>query len=121
MESWAVNRKKVERLWREGGLQLPKRHKKRHRLYHKDNSIIRLRAQYPNHIWNVDFVHDKLSSGLSYKMLIVLDEYTRWALCIEVNPRMSSADVLEALYPLLLKLGKPEYIRSDNGSEFIVG
>ena len=52
-------------------------------------------------------------------MLTVLDEYTRQALCVEVKPRMGSADVLEALYPLLLKHGKPDYIRSDNGSEFI--
>ena len=119
MEGWTVNHKKVERLWREEGLQLPKRHKKRRRLYHKDSSVIRLRPQYQNHIWSVDFVHDKLSSGRSYKMLTVLDEYTRQALCVEVKPKMGSADVLEALYPLLLKHGKPEYIRSDNGSEFI--
>ena len=52
-------------------------------------------------------------------MLTALDEYTRQALCVEVKPKMGSADVLEALYPLLLKHGKPEYIRSDNGSEFI--
>ena len=97
----------------------PKRHKKRRRLYHKGSSVIRLRPQYQNHIWSVDFVHDKLSSGRSYKMLTVLDEYTRRALCVEVKPRMGSADVLEALYPLLLTHGKPEYIRSDNGSEFI--
>lgn len=119
MEGWTVNHKKVERLWREEGLQLPKRHKKRRRLYHKDSSVIRLRPQYQNHIWSVDFVHDKLSSGRPYKMLTVLDEYTRQALCVEVRPKMGSADVLEALYPLLLKHGKPEYIRSDNGSEFI--
>ena len=119
MEGWEVNHKKVERLWSEEGLQLPKHHKKRRRLYHKDSSVIRLRPQYQNHIWSVDFVHDKLSSGRSYKMLTVLDEYTRKALCVEVKPRMGSADVLEALYPLLLKHGKLEYIRSDNGSEFI--
>jgi len=119
VEGWHVNDKKVERLWREEGLQQPKRHKKRRRLYHKDSSIIRLRPQYPNHIWSVDFVHDKLSSGRPYKMLTVLDEYTREALCVHVQARMGSADVLEALYPLLLKHGKPEYIRSDNGPEFI--
>jgi len=55
----------------------------------------------------------------TYKMLTVLDEYTRQALCVEVKPKMGSADVLEALYKLLLKHGKPDYIRSDNGSEFI--
>ena len=53
MEGWAVNHKKVERLWREEGLQLPKRHKKRRRLYHTDSSVIRLRPQYQNHIWSL--------------------------------------------------------------------
>jgi len=95
MEGWSVNHKKVERIWREEGLQLPKRHKKRKRLYHKDSSVIRLRPQHKNHIWSVDFVHDKLSSGRPYKMLTVLDEYTRQALCVEVAPKMGSADVLE--------------------------
>jgi len=104
VEGWKVNHKKVERLWREEGLQLPQRHKKRKRLYHKDTSVIRLRPQYPNHIWSVDFVHD---------------EYTREALTIAVKPKMNNQDVLEALYPLFLKHGKPEFIRSDNGPEFI--
>ena len=121
LEGWVVNHKKVERLWREEGLQLPQRHKKRKRLYHKDSSIIRLRPQYRKHIWSVEFVHDKLSSGRPYKMLTVLDEYTREALCVHVRARMGSADVLEALYPLLLKHGRPDHIRSDNGPEFIAG
>ncbi len=63
--------------------------------------------------------YDKLSSVRPYKILTVLDEYTRRALCVEALPKMGSADVLEALYGLLLKHGKPDYIRSDNGSEFI--
>ncbi len=119
VEGWTVNHKKVERLWREEGLQLPKRHKKRKRLYHKDSSVIRLRPKHPNHIWSIDFVHDKLSNGRPYKMLTVLDEYTREALCVAVNTRMGAGEVLEALYPLFIKHGKPEYIRSDNGPEFI--
>ena len=77
IEGWKVNHKKVERIWREEGLQLPQRHKKRRRLYHKDSSIIRLRPTHPNHVWSIDFVHDKLCNGRSYKMLTVLDEYTR--------------------------------------------
>ena len=84
VEGWAVNHKKVERLWREEGLQLPHRHKRRKRLYHKDSSVIRLRPKHPNHVWSVDFVHDKLSNGRRYKMLTVLDEYTRQALCVAV-------------------------------------
>ncbi|MGB0577663.1 MAG: IS3 family transposase, partial [Alphaproteobacteria bacterium] len=88
IEGWQVNHKKVERLWREEGLQLPQRHKKRRRLYHKDSSIIRLRPTHPNHVWSIDFVHDKLSNGRTYKMLTVLDEYTRQALGVAVAIRM---------------------------------
>ena len=117
-EGLLINHKKVERIWREEGLQLPARHKRRKRLYHHNASIIRLRPYYPNHVWSMDFVHDKLSNGRPYKMLTVLDEYTREALCITVANKMGSSEVLEALYPLLLKRGKPEYLRSDNGPEF---
>ena len=85
---------------------------------HHDASIIRLRPQFQNHFWSIDFVHDKLSNGRPYKMLTVLDEYTREALAVTVANKMGSSDVLEALYPLLLKRGKPEYLRSDNGPEF---
>ena len=113
VEGWCVNHKKIECIWREEGLQLPQRHKKRKRLYHHDASVICLRPKYPNHIWAIDFVHDKLSNGRPYKMLTALDEYTREALCVTVAPKMGSAEVLEALYPLLLKRGKPEYLRSD--------
>ena len=118
IEGWRVNHKKMERLWCEEGLQLPHRHKRRKRLYHKDNSVIQLRPTHPNHIWSVDLVHDKLSTGRRYKMLTVLDEYTRQTLCVAGRTRMNSNDVLEAIYPLLIKHGKPEYIRSDNGPEF---
>lgn len=62
----------------------------------------------------MDFVHDKLSNGRPYKMLTVLDEYTREALCVEFATSMGSSDVLEALYPLLLERGPPTHIRSDN-------
>lgn len=114
IEGWKVNEKKIERLWREEGLQQPKRHKKQKRLYHKDSSVIRLRPKYENHIWSIDFVHDRLSNGRPYKMLTVIDEYTRQALCVAVKPKMGNADVLEALYPLFLQHRKPEFIRSDN-------
>ena len=117
-EGLLINHKKVERIWREEGLQLPARHKRRKRLYHHNASIIRLRPYYPNHVWSIDFVHDKLSNGRPYKMLTVLDEYTREALAVTVANKMGSSEVLEALYPILLKRGKPEYLRSDNGPEF---
>ena len=73
IEGWRANHKRVERLWRKEGFQLPHRHKKRKRLTHRDASIIRLRPHYANHIWSIDFVHDKLSNGRPYKMLTVPD------------------------------------------------
>ncbi len=121
IEGWRVNYKKIERLWREEGLKLPERHKKRRRLYHKDSSVIRLRPTHAIHVWAIDFVHDKLSSGRSYKMLTVLDEFTRQALCVEVQDKMNSDDVLSVMHRLLMKHGKPEFIRSDNGGEFVAG
>ncbi|MEL6220014.1 MAG: integrase core domain-containing protein [Pseudomonadota bacterium] len=102
----------MERLWREEGLPLPERHKKRKRLYHHDASIIRQRPLYANHIWSVDLVHDRLSNGLPYKMLTVLDEYTREALCVMVATRMGSSEVLT---PLLHERGAPSHLRSDSG------
>ena len=65
IEGWKVNHKKVEPIWCEEGLQLPQRHRKRRRLYHKDSSIIRLRPTHPNHVWAIEFVHDQLDNGRS--------------------------------------------------------
>lgn len=119
IEGWRINRKKVERLWCEEGLKLPERHKKRRRLYHKDSSVIRLRPKDSDHVWAINFVHDKLSNRRSYKMLTVLDEFTRQAHCVEVQGKMKSDDVLEVMHRLLMKYGKTEFIRSDNCSEFV--
>ena len=119
IEGWKVNYKRIAQLWREEGFQLPQRHKKRRRLYHKNSLIIRLRSTHPNHVWAIDFVQDRLSRGRNYKILTVLDEYNRQTLAVTVRTRMGVEDVLEALYPLLLRQGTLEYIRSDNGPEFV--
>lgn len=99
IEGLLINHKKVERIWWEEVLQLPARHKRRKRLYHHNGSIIRLRPYYPNHVWSIDFVHDKLSNGRPYKMLTVLDEYTREALAVTVANKMGSSEVLEVARP----------------------
>lgn len=64
-------------------------------------------------------MHDKLSSGRPFKMLTVMDEYTRQALSVHVDTKLRSVEVLEVLYPLIIKLGKPTHIRSGNGPEFV--
>lgn len=117
-EGWIVNHKRVERIWREEGLKVPKKQKKRGRLYLNDGSCIRLRPCWPNHVWSYDFVADKLANGKKIRMLTVIDEYSRRCLAIKVAHRLKSDDVLEALSELFTTEGMPHYIRSDNGSEF---
>lgn len=117
-EGWVVNHKRVERIWRQEGLKVPKKQPKRGRLYLNDGSCIRLRPLYPNHVWSYDFVADKLGCGKSIRMLTVIDEYTRECLAIRVAYRLKSDDVLDVLSDLFLLKRMPDYIRSDNGSEF---
>lgn len=117
-EGWRVNHKRVERIWRERGLKVPKKQPKRKRLYLNDGSCIRLRPLYPNHVWSYDFVADRLSNGKKIRMLTVIDEYTRKCLTIRVDYQLKSDDVIDVLSTLFLTQGLPEYIRSDNGSEF---
>ena len=81
--------------------------------------IIRLRSTCPNHVRAIDFVQDRLSNGRNYKILTVLDEYNRQTLARSQCARMGAEDVLEALYPLLLRYGTLEYIRSNNVPEFV--
>ena len=117
-EGWQVNHKRVERLWRQEGLRVPAKQPKRGRLWLADGSIVRLRAEHPNHVWAYDFVFDRTSDGRKLRMLTVVDEYTRECLAIEVARRLRSQDVLAVLADLCVRRGPPTYIRSDNGAEF---
>lgn len=117
-EGWIVNHKRVERIWREEGLKVPKKHPKKGRLYLNDGSCIRLRPCWKNHVWSYDFVADRLSSGRKIRMLTVLDEYSRKSLAIRVDYKLKANDVLDVLSDLFITEGLPDYIRSDNGSEF---
>lgn len=117
-DGWQVNHKRVERIWREEGLKVPKRQKKRGRLYLNDGSCIRLRPLWKNHVWSYDFVADRLSNGKKIRMLTVIDEFSRKCLAIRVDNRLNSDDVLDVLSDLFLCEGMPDHIRSDNGSEF---
>ena len=116
---WLVNKKRVERLWRREGLKVPRKQPKRSRLWLNDGSCIRLRAERPNHVWSYDFVADRTHDGRAYRMLCIIDEFTREALAVRVARRLNSTDVIEALCDLFIVRGIPAYIRSDNGPEFI--
>jgi len=115
---WVVNDKRVERIWRQEGLKVPQKQPKRGRLWLNDGSCIRLRPEYPNHVWSYDFVLDHTHEGRAFRMLTVVDEYTRECLAIEVGRRLRAEDVLEVLGALFVERGAPEHLRSDNGSEF---
>ena len=115
---WRVNSKRVERIWRQEGLKVPSKQPKRERLWLNDGSCIRLRPERPNHVWAYDFVADRTSNGKAFRMLTVVDEYTRECLAIRVERKLSSTQVLETLSDLFIERGPPEHIRSDNGPEF---
>ena len=116
---WSVNRKRVARIWRREGLKVPSKQPKRGRLWFNDGSCIRLRPEYPNHVWSYDFVADRTHEGKAYRMLCVIDEFTREALAIRVARRLRATDVIDALSDLFIVRGVPAYIRSDNGPEFV--
>ncbi len=118
-EGWRVNHKRVERIWRQEGLKVPKKQPKRKRLWLGDGSCIRLRPEHRNHVWSYDFMTDRTSDGRPMKILNVMDEYTRERLSIDVARRIRSGDVLWRLSELFVHNGVPEYIRSDNGPEFV--
>jgi putative transposase len=118
-EGWVVNHKRVERIWRKEGLKVPKKQPKRGRLWLNDGSCIRLRPQHKDHVWSYDFMVARTSDGRAFRILTVLDEYTRECLAIRVERRLSSEDVIDQLFQLIvLRVVIPEHIRSDNGPEF---
>ena len=117
-EGWHVNHKRVERIWRREGLKVPPKQPKRGRLWLNDGSCIRLRPSWRNHVWAYDFVQGRTHDGRAFRMLTVIDEFTRECLAIEVARRLRSDDVLHVLAELFTRHGVPDHIRSDNGSEF---
>jgi putative transposase len=117
-EGWNVNHKRVERIWRQEGLKVPQKQKKRKRLWLNDGSCIRLRPGHKNHVWSYDFVADRTSNGKALRMLTMVDEYTRECLALKVDRALKTHDVIEQLADLFIERGTPDFIRSDNGSEF---
>jgi transposase InsO family protein len=116
---WHVNRKRVERIWRREGLKVPQRQPKRGRLWLNDGSCIRLRPEYPGHVWAYDFVEGRTHDGRKFRILAIIDEASRECMALLVARRIRSADVLAILADLFVIHGPPAYIRSDNGPEFV--
>jgi transposase InsO family protein len=118
-EGWRVNRKRVYRLWRRQGLKIPKKLRKKRRLGTSDNGCARRRAEYRDHVWCWDFIHDRTADGKPLKWLTVVDEYTRECLALEVRRGLTAGALIAVLAALIGRRGAPRHIRSDNGPEFI--
>ena len=117
-DGWTVNVKRVHRIWRQEGLKVPRRQPRRRRLWLNDGLCMRLRPSWPRHVWAYDFVEDRTRDGRKFRLLTIIDEFTRECLAIEVARRLRSDDVLHRLAELFAERGPPDHIRSDNGSEF---
>jgi transposase InsO family protein len=115
---WRVNHKRVERIWRKEGLKVPKKQPKRGRLWLNDGSCIRLRPEYKDHVWSYDFMIDRTANGRAFKILNIIDEYTRECLAMLIARKIRNQDVIDLLFNLFIFRGIPEHIRSDNGPEF---
>jgi transposase InsO family protein len=114
-----VNGKRVARLWRQEGLRVPQRQRKKRRLGSSDNSMQRRSATRINEVWCYDFVFDQTEDGRRLKWLPICDEFTRESVALEVERRMEGQDVVRVLEAAVEARGAPAYIRSDNGPEFI--
>lgn len=119
MEGWDVGKDRVYSIWRQEGLQVPEKQPKRARLWLTDGSCIRHRPEYPNHVWSYDFVAEKTHDGRTIKILNIIDEFTRECLASHVARRIRAQDVILILADLFLQRGCPQFVRSDNGPEFI--
>lgn len=118
-EGIQVNVKRVHRLWKLGGLKVVRAKRERERTGASENACSVRRAEHPNHVWTYDFVFDETSDGRTLKFLVVVDEFTRLCLRIQVGRGMMAKTVVRVLAEVVQIHGEPGAIRSDNGPEFI--
>jgi putative transposase len=114
-EGWPVDKKRVHRLWREEGLKVPEKQRKRRRLPilgQSENGCTRRRAEHKDHVWSYDFVMDLTEKGRRLKIMPVVDEYTRECLSIDVERSITAEDVVETLTSLFRRRGEPSFIRA---------
>lgn len=116
LDGCCLGRERVRLVRRREGLQVRRKQSKKR---HQGSSGTLNKASYPNHVWTYDFVMDRTQDGRRLKSLTVTDEFTRQGLTIECARSLTAAGVKQVLNRLFAKYGRPEYLRSDNGPEFI--
>ena len=117
-EGYQISTQRVRKTRKQEGLEVPARKAKKRR-GGTSTGVFPQKASHRNHVWSWDFVHDHTVKGGNVRMLSILDEYTRECHSLESDRRIGSSKVLEILADKINRYGEPEYIRSDNGSEFI--
>ena len=115
-EGHAMSPDRTHRLWRQAGLQVPRRRPRRRVAIGRPRP---LPASAANHVWAYDFLFDTCANGQTLKCLTVVDEWTRECLAIDVAGGLRSGRVIEVLTQLLSVHGAARYLRSDNGPEFV--
>lgn len=118
-EGFRAGDTRVLRLWRQEGLKVPKKKRKRRALGTSANACHCRRAEHKDHVWTWDFIFDRTTSGSALKWLSIVDEYTRECLALKVARGITSEDVIDTLAELFAMRGVPQHVRSDNGPEFI--
>ena len=98
---------------------MPRKQHKKLRTGTSENSCDRKKPEYYNHVWSYDFVNERLENGRKVRMLVVIDEFTRECLALDTARHFKGEDVVEVLRYLFAVRGYPDYIRSDNGPEFV--
>ena len=116
-EGWTINKKRTQRLWRKEGLTRPQRCRKRRRV--RPDSAERHRAEYPNHVWAIDFWFDETADCRRLKLANVVDEFTRESLAMEVDRSITADRLVEVLERLVALHGAPQHLRMDNGPELL--
>ncbi len=116
-EGWVVNRKRIQRLWREEGLRRPQHCRKRRRTH--PSTTERLRAEFPNDVWAMDFQFDETADQRRLKLLNIVDEHTREALAVRVGRSCDADEVVATIEALVAERGAPAHLRMDNGPELV--
>jgi len=116
-EGWSVNLKRVHRVWKELDLAVPRPRRRRRRVGGQDP--VPVRAERPGHVWTYDFLKDQCADGRAFRVLTLVDEFTRECLAIEVGASIGVRRVIAVLERVFAGHGTPEWLRSDNGPEFI--
>ena len=116
-EGQEVNAKRVQRVRRMEGLQVSKKQRRMRRV--GQSTAQRQRAMHRGHVWSWDFVEDQTERGTRFRVLTLMDEFTRECLAVHVAWSIRAVDVITVVEAAMERFGVPEHLRSDNGPEFI--